>query len=71
MALNILYIKQKEICLAYVSKRNSNCEKQIIWFIIPNEEKKRWRYLAVKRLSALLHEITWGWFLLLELSSFF
>ena len=30
MALNILYIKQKEICLAYVSKRNSNCEKQII-----------------------------------------
>ena len=30
MALNILYIKQKEICLGYVSKLNSNCEKQII-----------------------------------------
>ena len=58
MALNILYIKQKEICLAYVSKLNSNCEKQIIWFIIPTEEKKRWHYLEVKRLSALLHEIT-------------
>ena len=58
MALNILYIKQKEICLAYVSKLNSNCEKQIIWFMIPTEEKKRWHYLAVKRLSALLHEIT-------------
>ena len=58
MALNILYIKQKEICLAYVSKLNSNCEKQIIWFIIPTEEKKTWHYLAVKRLSALLHEIT-------------
>ena len=26
--------------------------------MIPNEEKKRWHYLAVKMLSALLHGIT-------------
>ena len=26
--------------------------------MIPNEEKEGWHYLAVKKLSALLHEIT-------------
>ena len=26
-ALNILYIKEKETCTAYISKINSNCEK--------------------------------------------
>ena len=28
VALNILYIKEEEICPAYISKINSNCEKQ-------------------------------------------
>ena len=28
ITLNILYIKQKEICPAYISKNNSNCEKK-------------------------------------------
>ena len=36
VALNILYIKEKEICQAYISKINSNCEKQIILLMIPN-----------------------------------
>ena len=27
IALNVLYIKEKEVCLAYISKINSNCEK--------------------------------------------
>ena len=35
IALNILYIKEKETRPAYISKINSNCEKQIII----NEEK--------------------------------
>ena len=39
IALNILYIKGKEICPAYISKINSNCEKQIILLMISNEEK--------------------------------
>ena len=26
-ALNILYTKEKEICLGYISKTNSNCKK--------------------------------------------
>ena len=26
-ALKILYIKEKEICPAYISKNNSNCKK--------------------------------------------
>ena len=38
MTLNILYIKEKEICPAYISKINSNCEKKIL-LMIPNEEK--------------------------------
>ena len=37
-ALNILYIKEKEIWPVYISKINSNCEKQIILLMIPNEE---------------------------------
>ena len=58
IALNILYIKEKEICPVYISKINSNCEKQIILLMIPNEENVGWHYLAVKKLSALLHGIT-------------
>ena len=38
----------------YVSKHNSNCERQVILFMILN----RWHYFAVKRLSALLRGIT-------------
>ena len=58
IALNILYIKGKGICLAYISKINSNCENQIILLMISNKENEGWHYLEVKRLSALLHEIT-------------
>ena len=29
-------LKKKKIYLAYVSKHNSNCEKQVILLIIPN-----------------------------------
>ena len=39
-ALNILYIKEKEIWPAYISKINSNCEKQIILLMIQNKEKE-------------------------------
>ena len=39
-ALNILYTKEKETCAAYVSKINSNCEKQIYLLIISEKEKK-------------------------------
>ena len=39
IALNILYIEEEEIYPAYVSKFNSNCQKQIILLMILNEEK--------------------------------
>ena len=39
IALNILYTKEKKIYSAYISKINSNCEKQIILLMTPNEEK--------------------------------
>ena len=58
IALNIFYTKEKEICPAYTSKINSNCEKQIILLMIPNKEKEGWHYLAVKKLSTLLRGIT-------------
>ena len=47
-ALNILYIKEKEMLSAYISKHNSTRERQIILLTIPNEEKEGWHYLAVK-----------------------
>ena len=48
IALNILYIKEKEVCPAYISQIHSNCEKQMIFLMIPNVEKEGWHYLAVK-----------------------
>ena len=42
-------LKKKEIYPAYISKINSNSEKQTILLMIPNEEKEGWHYLAVKR----------------------
>ena len=51
-------IKKPEICPAYISKINSDCEKQIIILMIPNKEKERWHYLAVRKLFALLRGIT-------------
>ena len=58
IALKTLYSKEKEICPAYISKINSNCEKQIILLTINIEEKEGWHYLAVKKLSTLLRGIT-------------
>ena len=56
------------MCPAYLSKHNSNREKQVILLMIPNEAKskgrkagsegQRWHYLAVKKLSALSRGIT-------------
>ena len=44
------------ICPAYISKHHSNHEKQVILSMIQNG--KKWHYLAVKKLSALLRGIT-------------
>ena len=43
IALNILHIKEKEICPAYISNINSNFEKQIII----NDSKRRKRRMAL------------------------
>ena len=55
IALNILYIKEKETLSGYTSKHISIREKQIILLMIPDEEDKGLHYLAVKKISALLH----------------
>ena len=50
IALNILYIKEKEVCPVYDSKINSNCKKKkIILLMIPNKEKEGRHYVAVKK----------------------
>ena len=36
IALNILYPEKEEIYHAYVSKCNSNSEKQVICYMVPN-----------------------------------
>ena len=65
---------------AYVSKSNSNREKQVILLMILSREKCKtkskgwWHYLAVKKLSVSLRGIILkesSQFLLFELSSFF
>ena len=50
-------LKKMDICPAYISNINSDCEKQIILLMIPNEEKESGHYLAIKKLSVLLNEI--------------
>ena len=47
-------LEKKKIYPAYVSKHNSNDEKQVILLMIPNGEG--WNYHAAKKLSALLRE---------------
>ena len=49
ITLNVLYIKERDMHPAYITKINSNCEKQIIFLMIPNEEKEIWPYFVVKK----------------------
>ena len=53
IALNILYIKEKETLQAYISKYNATHEKQINLLMISNE----CHYLEIKKLSTLLRVI--------------
>ena len=50
-------LKKEKTYPTYVSKHNSNREKQVILSLISNGEKEGWYYLAVKKLSALLRRI--------------
>ena len=55
IALNVLYSKKEKIYPAYVSKQNSNREKQVILVMTSNRQMT---YLAAKKLSALLRGMT-------------
>ena len=39
IAVKVSYAKKNKLYPAYVSKQNSNCEKQVILSMISNEEK--------------------------------
>ena len=58
VALNILYIPHntRKIQVAYKSKNNLTCNKQVILLMITNGEK--WHYLTVKNLPGLPRRIT-------------
>ena len=57
IVLNTLYMpyNTEKIGHAYKSRYNLKCENQIIFLMIT--DCKKWHYLAVKKLSALLREI--------------
>ena len=56
ITLNIWYAKKEKLYPAKISKQNSKCEKPFILLIIWNEEG--WYYIAVKKSSALLRQVT-------------
>ena len=58
LLLMFYMLKKKKTYPTYVSKHNSNREKQLIFLMISNGGGRRWHYLAVKKLSALLRWIT-------------
>ena len=49
IALDVLYAKNEKIYSAYVSKHNSNRQKQVIFYMISNREG--WHYLVAKKVS--------------------
>ena len=65
-----MYIEEKEMCPAYISKHNSTHEKPIILLIIPNKGKEgRWHYLHyyIEQLQNVRVVFTaWIVFILLE-----
>ena len=58
VALNILYVPNntRKVSVAYKSKNNLTCDKQVILLMITDAEK--WHYLTVKNLPGLLRGIT-------------
>ena len=58
IALNILYVPHntRKVNVAYRSKNNLTCDKQVVLLIITDGEK--WHYLVVKNLPGLLSGIT-------------
>ena len=58
VALNILYVPHNtiKIHVAYKSRHNLTCDKQVILLMISNG--KNWHYLTVKNLPGLLKGIT-------------
>ena len=57
--LLIFYISTKKKYFKLIfQKQNPTREKQLISLMISNEEKDGWHYLAVKKLTALLHKKT-------------
>ena len=68
--VNDSYVKKEKIYPAYVSRRNSNCEKQVILLMILIEEKLSCRKKTVSIIKRNNYQAL-RWFLLSELPSLF
>ena len=44
IALIVFYAKKEKLYTAYISKHNSNCEKQVIISMIPNGKKRKTKF---------------------------
>ena len=55
------------MCTTYISKVNSNCEKQIILLMIQNEKKEDWHYFSAKETIDIIkrNNVKMPWRLLL------
>ena len=56
--LLIFYILKKKKYEQLIFQKLVRIVKKIILLRIPNEEKEGWHYLAIKKLSTLLREVT-------------
>ena len=50
IALTVLHSKEMEICPAFISKINSDCEKQIILLMIAKRRRKRLAFTCWKKI---------------------
>ena len=57
IALNVLYPKKEKIYPAYVSKHNSDHEKQVILLMILNREKHKWSKTLAMRAKSKGHKV--------------
>ena len=49
-----MYIKEKAMLPAYISKNNATREKQINLLMIPNEEVEEGHYLEIKKIVYII-----------------
>ena len=68
IGFNVLYGKKEKIYPAFVSKHNSNCEKQVILLMISNRQGSH--YLALKTPISIIKKNNTVWIVFILLAFF-